>query len=176
MAWCWCNATESKPQNVSSNFTKTETKMNYIIFPIYKNSENSSELICKFKISLNLMIAIYDEEIEFNKKVCPGIPKDAPRHKEFATIQIIRNELQESLNLEIDKEYNDSKYISVFASQLIFNKKFETVFCAKCNSENSKDDVIINSWSNGYGLIAEGGRTICSNNSHELYKQMEWNS
>jgi len=68
------------------------------------------------------MIDIYDEEIEYNKKVCPRIPKDAPRHKEFATIQIIRNELQESLNLEIDKEYNTSKYISVFASQLILIK------------------------------------------------------
>ena len=25
MAWCWCNATESKPQNVTANAKKTTT-------------------------------------------------------------------------------------------------------------------------------------------------------
>ncbi len=84
--------------------------------------------------------------------------------------------MQESLNLEIDKEYNLSKYISVFASRLIFNQKFESIYCAKCNSENTKNDVIIKSWSNGHGLFAEGGRTIYCKCNHELYKQMEWNS
>ena len=32
MAWCWCNATESKPQNVNSNIKRTMRKLLFLFF------------------------------------------------------------------------------------------------------------------------------------------------
>ena len=34
MAWCWCNATESKPQNVVSDFDPKSRKYNMNILKI----------------------------------------------------------------------------------------------------------------------------------------------
>ncbi len=147
--------------------------MNYLIFPIFEDSSNS-EVICKFKLRLDRAIAVYNAEIKYNKEICSTLPEDAPRHKEFETIQLIKNELTENLALKRDIEFNTPEYIDVFVSKLIFDKKFESVFCAKCNKELLKDDVIVRRWSRGEGLFAHGGRKLSCKNDHDLFNMMGW--
>lgn len=147
--------------------------MNYLIFPIFENSSNS-EIICKFKLRLDKAIAIYNAQIEYNKGICQTLPEDAPRHKEFESIQIIKNELTESSALKRDIEFKTPEYIDVFVSKLIFDKKFESVFCTKCNKELIKDDVIVRRWSRGEGLFASGGKTLSCKNDHELFRMIGW--
>ena len=167
-------ATFAKPETVSGNLNNFTLNMNYLIFPILQTVENTSKVISKFKLRLDYVIEIYDSEIELNKAVCPTLPKDAPRHEEFRIIQEIRKELFENLNSKTDIEYKTSDYIDVFVSQLIFDKKFESVYCQECFCENNIDDVIIREWSMGEGLCAQGGRIMSCKNEHDVYKMMEW--
>ena len=55
MAWCWCNATESKPQNVVHNVQKTKSELNRIPKNIKYSIFGISALIF---LSLNSMFGI----------------------------------------------------------------------------------------------------------------------
>ena len=57
MAWCWCNATESKPQNVSgkSNRTQKTNQQNTFIWGyLEKYSENQNRKILKIILQQQL--------------------------------------------------------------------------------------------------------------------------
>ena len=45
MAWCWCNATESKPQNVNNKFEKNDEKNT-----LFKNNIDNNIYNAKYKL------------------------------------------------------------------------------------------------------------------------------
>ena len=150
--------------------------MNYLTFPIEGRDENDKLYTVKFKLNMKLLIDIYASEIEFNKKICPTLPDDAPRHKEFREITKLSNELKDCVAKNLDKEFNHAEYIDVFCTPILLDRKFETVYCSICNAEYKNNEVMVENWSFGEELFASGGRQIMCPKNHMLFSMMEWNS
>ena len=71
MAWCWFNATESKPQNVVCNIFSELTQNTSLLFFHKKINENIAEKICsKLKSEANFVEKLCVENTLRETKLC----------------------------------------------------------------------------------------------------------
>ena len=92
MAWCWCNATESKPQNVSNNCKKNAIQMkNFKLISIKEHSKKDQR--DKSKKLYSWYLQRYHPEIEFKyfMDVMPSQPKNCG-------IQLLKSEIISEIN------------------------------------------------------------------------------
>ncbi|MGG5210881.1 hypothetical protein ACQWU4_18325 [Chryseobacterium sp. MIQD13] len=147
--------------------------MSYYQFNFYHDNEYLSII----KIEIIKLIEIYDEEINYYKKFCKNLPKDAPRHTEYNSILNIRSELVEALNHNKNLDFKDNtNYIASFSQKAIRKNEYISMYCVKCETNYSRDEINSENWSIGSGLVASGGKTLFCREHHLLFGWMEWNS
>ena len=96
MAWCWCNATESKPQNVTSNFMTRQEKRQFNrenqkktsklkpYKPITKNDRIIIISIALVIIFSFLYVALRDNSLPNNELVSINVTlKSSPKYDEY---------------------------------------------------------------------------------------------
>jgi hypothetical protein len=146
--------------------------MNYFQFSI-----ESAEIQSKFKIEIPKLIAIYEREIEYYHRYCVGkIADDAPRHIEFKAISKLKTQLEQSVIHKTDIIFTSNDYVEVFATRLVIKKEFESAHCFRCEDEYKPHEVLIENWTEGEYLHAEGGSKMFCKNRHLLLKMTSWNS
>ena len=107
VAWCWFNATESKPQNVRRHYMKTELNK---ILESYPTTVNHTDIIDfdNFDERLSAVDTLVVNTIGVSEDIIEFIPDNEPPLKEeiYCWIWAIRPDLSKDLlNLDINEDF-----------------------------------------------------------------------
>ena len=155
MAWCWLNATESKPQNaVSGKLTKNRRKMDE-----YKEIENL----------LNIVKSRIDTHNEFKKEYDKQLAFDFSLFNFFS---IGENKVSQILAYFLDEKQNHGQG-NLFLNEFVktfYNKEIDTKnsinICEKIITENRRIDIYIEL----NGLIIAIENKIWADDQHNQLK------
>ena len=66
------------------------------------------------------------------------------------------------------------EFLSEVVAPLMFDLKFEKIYCDQCDGIVTPKDIIVFDWGIGTGLSAHGGRRLACPRMHTVYCCMEW--
>jgi hypothetical protein len=117
---------------------------------------------------------IFTKYLERHRKIYSGHAKELPVYAEAERIGQHHQKLVAACANGTDIVLDD--YVWAFCSELMFERRFVSVFCPACNTLCTPDVCIVIEWTFGEDLSAEGGRRVTCPAGHTLYACMEWNS
>ena len=124
MAWCWCNATESKPQNVSSNIKDVKLLKNIMLILKIIESYNPEEKLTEEDYTFTESISNYFRD--GIAKVDRGVKKaleEGNLKEKFETFLLITSETfnniedEELRKAKLEEEFNKD-FVAVITKEI----------------------------------------------------------